>query len=223
MAIIRWVVAFLWVGALVVLMFLTAGCGAAGVGASEPVVIEVDGDAEHDVDEPEVLSAEWRQRDDFEAFREPLRFTPDAGLEDAFVLAARKYMARLGLEIEIAAGGIPATVQDEVRMGDGRLVDARARSNKPSCAFDECNDPARGAAIYMSSALLTTKAWVLQQTVEHEIGHVVGGWAPHLPNNAKHLMSPGCINHVCGPWTVEDAGMFCAGAPCTKMDLTAAP
>ena len=196
-------------------LLLLAACNPAG---TDPDVIVCADDVDPVAPRQELPAPEVDAPDAL--FPRMLVVDPDPRLTPYVVVSSDRYAGRVGLRIETATGGIPIIVKDEV-MYKGQLVDAVA-SYDELCVFDECAPTA--TRIYVSAALLDVKQWALQQTIDHELAHIISGWgsAAHMPMHFKepgHLLSLGCVNHVCAPWTDEDATMMCAGAPCTKIDL----
>lgn len=155
-----------------------------------------------------------------ELFEREMSADLDPRLLPFFQESSRRYDDRLGLRVASAAGGIPFTIEDEV-VWRGQAVDAVAYYDK-LCVFDQCT--AAISRVVFAAPLLDEKLWAMQQTMDHELGHIISGWGTAIgwPQHFKkpgHLLSPGCVDHVCAPWTAEDAAMLCAGAPCTKIDL----
>jgi hypothetical protein len=150
-----------------------------------------------------------------------LRLAPPPELRAVFERSVQRYQQRLGLHVELVDDGIPVTLTDHLVWG-GKAVDAVTRYER-YCAFEACNS-GHGVTIVVDRALLGDKAWALDNTIDHEIGHIVSGWGheegvPLHIAEPGHLMSLGCVNHVCAPWTSEDATMLCAGAPCMEIKL----
>lgn len=166
---------------------------------------------EYDRHEPSVV--ETIQKQDL-SYRRML-LNPQPEITDEVLESIDRYRERLGLIIEISENGIQVNVVPEVWYNKTK-VDALA-SYKRLCGFDECK-PSE-TKIQIAEVMLTDKHWALQNTVDHEIGHIVSKWGNgklmHLgPGN---MMSPGCVNNVCYDWTEEDAVLLCSFAPCTKI------
>ncbi len=150
-----------------------------------------------------------------------LRLNPDESLVPAAMASIEAFATRFGLTIELATDGIPVTVADHV-YHDGGEVDGLAHYDH-WCAGYECS-AGHGVSIVLSKHLLFGKGWALQTSLDHEIAHVLSGWGRsagkplHLPPKMG-LLSPGCVDHVCVPWSELDAELICAGSPCAWIRL----
>ena len=149
---------------------------------------------------------------------------PDAELRAEVTASADRYRARLGLWVAVSADGegVPVVVSDEVWYR-GKPQDALAHYDR-RCAWDECDAPDRGVYVEVSRGLLDGKRWALANTVDHEIAHVASGWGRaagrmHVDGQG-HMLSPGCRGGVCPErWTLDDAEIICAAAPCGRVNL----
>lgn len=148
-----------------------------------------------------------------------LKFNVPDELTETFGKASEAYLDQFGLLVERSEDGIPIVLQDKVTWG-GTEVDAVAHYDQ-MCSFDECNS-GHGVYIKVSRNLLTTKLFALDNTIQHEIGHIVSGWGvkQHMPQHLDEMagvMSPGCRNHVCADWSEADRKLICAVAPCNNL------
>jgi len=154
-------------------------------------------------------------------FPESLVLNPEPAFVPYVRESARRYWDMFGLQIDIDPSGIPFTQVDSVTANDGTIADAVAHYDR-ACSFSSCD--ASKAYIHVAGWMLTEKQWAMQQTSDHEIGHIVSGWGipSKMPIHIERMhgvMSPGCENHVCAPWSDEDAVLICGGAPCTRMEI----
>lgn len=158
-----------------------------------------------------------------------LRVTPDPELIPAVQEAAADYWQTFGVRIEIVEDGIPILLLPEIlytyTAKDGTKqtsqVDGLAHYDA-FCVAYACNDPRKGVNIQIAESLIGDKAWAMKESMRHELGHILSGWGSpsrmgmHLPSQVG-VMSPGCVNHVCMPWSDADAEMICAGVECQWM------
>lgn len=129
--------------------------------------------------------------------------------------AAAAHFRDHGFDVETGPGGIPVAVADEVR-DHGEVVDGRAHYDR-WCFNTDCNS---SADILLSRGMLENKPLIAQNSLEHEIAHIVSGWGAcvqaddYLPMADKlhltpgHLVSNGNSHYELVDWTAEDVALM---------------
>lgn len=120
-----------------------------------------------------------------------------------------------GFSVETGPEGIPVAVADEVTYKGGP-VDGRSHYDR-WCFNTGCIG---SADILISRGMLTSKPQIAQNSLEHEIAHIVSGWGAcvaaddYLPMADKlhltpgHLVSNGNSHYELVDWTTEDVALM---------------
>lgn len=144
-----------------------------------------------------------------------LCLSPSPELARPVRAAVQRFAERLEIPMVVGEGCVPVTVRETVSYrGKPQSGLARYRGSR-ACVFDECNTR---ASIQLESALLGPKAHVLENVLDHEIGHILSAWGSvagvnmHLP--AGNLMA-GTVSNT-SIWTQADIDLWCGASPCGK-------